>query len=103
MKELNPCPYCGGNVEVIKLVKREKEKKAPYRIECKKCHALVARGFKFEKESEEKGKERIKQYNDNIEEKMKVIPKGQAILSAAGKRYNILGAKAVMMSPEDMW
>ena len=56
------CPYCGGEVEVIKLVKKKDEKKTPYRIECRKCRELVARGFGFAIESKEKQKQRIRDY-----------------------------------------
>lgn len=64
MKGVLPCPYCDGEVEVIKLCKKDKEKKAPYRIECKKCRALVARGFGFPDEPEWKSKLRLKEYSN---------------------------------------
>ena len=59
MKDVIPCPYCGGEVEVVKLVKKKQEKKDVYRIECKICHRLVVRGIGFPCEEAE---ERIKQY-----------------------------------------
>ena len=64
MKNIRPCPYCGGEVEVIKLVKRKNEIGPVYRIECMKCRKLVARGKKFDIESEDAGKKRIKEYNE---------------------------------------
>jgi hypothetical protein len=103
---LLPCPKCGGEVEVIKLVKREDEIKKrapqPYRIECRRCHALVARGTSFPDESFTDGLKRIQQYEALVSEKMGERG-GQTILSAAGKRHNVLKAKQMMMSPEDTW
>lgn len=68
MKNVKPCPYCGGEVEVVKLVKRENEKKAPYRIQCYECRALVARGFGFPIETLSEGEERIKDYEKYMKE-----------------------------------
>lgn len=65
---IKPCPYCGGEVEVVKLSKKQDDISQPYRIECRKCHALVARGQKFPIETIADGKERIadyKKYMDN--------------------------------------
>ena len=68
MEGVRPCPYCGGEVEVIKLRKNEDEKKQkkpqPYRIQCYRCHAVVARGQKFPIESVSEGEERIRQYDE---------------------------------------
>lgn len=66
MKDVKPCPYCGGEVEVVKLEKKKGEKASPYRIQCMKCHALVARGFGFPNETEKEAKERIEDYNNYI-------------------------------------
>ena len=64
---VKPCPYCGGEVEVVKLVKNERERKErlpqPYRIECRHCHRLVARGRKFEIETVFEGEQRLKDYD----------------------------------------
>ena len=60
MKNIKPCPYCGAEVEVVRMPDRGLEK--TYRIQCKRCHALVARGLTFENESKEDGLERIRQY-----------------------------------------
>ena len=67
MLNVNPCPYCGGEVEVVRLANKGRERM--YRIQCYKCHALVARGKKFEKETTEQGEERIKQYEAVMENK----------------------------------
>ena len=58
MKNIKPCPYCDGEVEMVKL------KNDKYRIDCKRCHALVAKGRKFDIESVKDGEERIKEYNE---------------------------------------
>lgn len=72
MLGVRPCPYCGGEIEMVKLVMNEKEKKEkkpqPYRIECRSCRALVARGQGFPIESKSEVKERIDQYNKYIED-----------------------------------
>ena len=69
MKNIKPCPYCGGEVEVVKL-KNDKKKRPQYRIECRNCRQLVAKGLKFEKETDQEGKERIKQYEEVISKRM---------------------------------
>ena len=70
MEGVRPCPYCGGEVEVIKLGKNEDERRQnkpqPYRIQCYRCHAVVARGQKFPIESVSEGEERIRQYDEFI-------------------------------------
>lgn len=58
------CPYCGGEVEVTRLADKGKEKQ--YRIQCLRCHALVAKGKKFPNESEKDGEQRIKEYEEYI-------------------------------------
>lgn len=71
MLGVKSCPYCGGEIEMVKLTinEREKEEKKPqpYRIECCSCRALVARGQGFPVESKSEAKERIDQYNKYIE------------------------------------
>ena len=65
MTGVRPCPYCGGEVEVVKLIPKLQDKTDEvYRIECKRCRMLVVRGIKFENETEKEGKERIQQYKD---------------------------------------
>lgn len=77
MKGVKPCPYCGGEVEVVKLIKTAEEKKEkkpqPYRIECRQCRALVARGQKFPIETVFEGKKRIKDYNEYISNKVNPV------------------------------
>ena len=62
MENIKPCPYCGGEVEVVKLNKKDKKDKQLYRIQCMRCHALTAKGLKFEKETPAEGEKRIRQY-----------------------------------------
>lgn len=62
MKDIRPCPYCGGEVEVVRLNRKLPKDNPTYRIQCRNCKMLVARGTKFEKETKAEGKERIKQY-----------------------------------------
>lgn len=64
MEGLNPCPYCKGEVEIIKLCPKPKEKGPVYRIECRKCRALVARGLGYPNESKSASIERIRQYEE---------------------------------------
>ena len=76
MKGIRPCPYCGSEVEVIKLIKKPNDKKQPYRIECRKCRALVARGQGCPNETAAEMKERIDQYHQIMERKR--YPNGPA-------------------------
>lgn len=66
MQNVEPCPYCGGEIEIVKLIKKKEEKFQPYRIECRKCRRLVARGTKFEIETKEQGQKRIDDYNKEM-------------------------------------
>lgn len=70
MEGLRPCPYCGGEVEMIKLQAKKKEKSPIFRIECLQCRQLVARGYLFPIESMSEGEERIAQYNEIIKDKL---------------------------------
>ena len=78
MKNIKPCPYCGGEVELIALRKNEKEKKdkspQPYRIECQQCKALVARGQGFPIETLSDAEDRIREYKKCL--KQKFAPSG---------------------------
>ena len=67
MKNIKPCPYCGGEVEVIRLANDKKTGKKMYRLECWGCRRTVGRGFKFEIESDADAKERIKQYEKQLD------------------------------------
>ena len=62
MEGVRGCPYCHGEVEVVKLIKKKEEKLQPYRIECRHCHRLVARGQGFPIETITEAQERIKDY-----------------------------------------
>lgn len=65
MLGVRPCPYCNGEVEVVKLIPMLQDKtEEVYRIECKKCRRLVARGIKFPDETDAEGAERILQYKN---------------------------------------
>ena len=97
MEGVRPCPYCGGEVEVIRIKdkpveyfaeekdkntgKKKKVKKIryekQYRIYCIHCKHTVAAGLKFECETDKEGAERIAQYDAYITEKMK--PRGSNI------------------------
>lgn len=67
MLNIRPCPYCGGEVEVVKLIKKPKEERQPYRIQCMRCRQLVARGEGFPIETMSEAEERINDYNREIE------------------------------------
>lgn len=70
MLGVRPCPYCNGEVEVVKLIPVLQDKtEEVYRIECKKCRKLVARGIKFPDETDAEGAERILQYKNYQAEK----------------------------------
>jgi len=69
MRDVLPCPYCGGEVEVVRLRDKVegKLKTKIYRIQCMQCKAVVPFGTKFPDESEEDGEKRIKQYEKHID------------------------------------
>ena len=69
MKNVTPCPYCKGEVEVVKLGQKKTEKTDVYRITCLHCKKTVARGLKFEIETLAQGKKRIKEYEEFIKNK----------------------------------
>lgn len=71
MQGIKPCPYCGGEVEVIKLRRNKTDilEGDIFRIECLSCRALVARGQKFPIENKADGKERIEQYYEAVKDK----------------------------------
>jgi len=62
MKGIKPCPYCGGEVEVIRLANDKKTGNKMYRLECWGCRKVVGRGTKFPGENDEDAKMRIRQY-----------------------------------------
>lgn len=66
MQGIRPCPYCGREVEVIRLANDKKTGKKQYRIECKGCHRVVGKGLGFPADTVEEAKERIRQYEKEI-------------------------------------
>lgn len=64
MKGLNPCPYCRGEVEIVKLNRKHKSDKPMYRIECLQCRKLVEKGTGFPGEPWIVSKERIDQFEE---------------------------------------
>ena len=62
MQGLKPCPYCGGEVEMVKLNKKKKSDPDFFRIDCRSCHKLVVRGIGFPCETPAEAEELIKQY-----------------------------------------
>ena len=69
MKGLPLCPYCNGEVEVVKLNKKKPKDKPLYRIECLKCRKLVESGTGFLIESPRVSKERIRIFEEKLREK----------------------------------
>ena len=70
MQNVKPCPYCGGEIEMVKLIRNKNDKHDVYRIECRKCRKLVARGEWFPIETPGEGLERIRDYKKYIENKL---------------------------------
>lgn len=96
MQNLKPCPYCGGQIEMVKLNKKPNEVRDVYRIECKRCRALVARGEGFPCETISDAEERIKDYNreiarvfDPMNRKMMLRPDERKALQDKAKRSMI--------------
>ena len=89
MKNVKPCPYCGGEVEVVKLVKNAQEKMdrkpQPYRIEWRSCHALVARGRGFPIETFAEAEERIRDYEKFMSDKFPTHGWGHKQMGGAPK------------------
>lgn len=71
MQGIKPCPYCGSEVEMVKLPHDKKDiiKGDIFRIECRTCRALVARGRRFPNETLEDEEERIRQYEEANKDK----------------------------------
>lgn len=80
------CPYCDGEVEVVRMNRKKETDEPRYRISCNHCHALVASGLKFEKETDEEGRERIEQYEAIIAKRMSPINAGIWRQSEAAKQ-----------------
>lgn len=68
MKGVRPCPYCGGEVEVVRLKDLKGER--TYRIQCYRCRKVVGRGLGFPNEKKEEALERIQQYEEYMDKMM---------------------------------
>ena len=64
MKGLRPCPYCGGEVEIVKLNKKKGKPYPLYRLQCHQCKRVAIGNGGFPRESLIEAEERINQYND---------------------------------------
>lgn len=65
------CPYCNGEVEVVRLNKKKGDTFQPYRVECLKCRRVAARSEGgFEIETPAKMKERIADYEVFIQHQL---------------------------------
>ena len=79
---------------MIKLPRKKDDNCDMYRIECKRCRRLVARGEKFPIESPGEGIERIRQYKEVIAQRMKpLIP--THMRDENGKRHGFKGYSEV--------
>lgn len=101
MQNVKPCPYCGGEVEIVKLIKKSMERTQPYRIECKKCRKLVARGTKFDCETEKEGKARIEDYEKEMERIWRPNGSTHIMQTARARERDIEAAKASRTSMDD--
>ena len=91
MKNVRPCPYCGGEVEVVRMADRPKTKEKTYRIECRHCHALVARGYGFPIETISEAEERIRDYERVIAEQLAPIYMQHITQTRDAKRRDRIG------------
>lgn len=64
MEGLKPCPYCGGEVELVKLNKKPGKPHFNYRIQCHRCKQTAIGNGGFPKETNMDAMERVQQYND---------------------------------------
>ena len=83
MEGIKPCPYCGGELEMVKLNKKHKSDPDMFRIECYRCHRLVARGQGFPNETLTDAEERIRDYHEYMKQ---VFPTGNRIGQTAQAR-----------------
>lgn len=68
MEFLNHCPKCNGEVDMVKLNKKDKRGNSLYRLTCKRCRLTVAQGRGFPDELEQKAEERVQQYESYLKE-----------------------------------
>ena len=73
MKGIKECPYCHGEVEVIRLANDKQTGKKMYRIQCLQCNRTVGRGLGFADETKEEAMERIKQYETVLNKQLGII------------------------------
>lgn len=69
MQGIRPCPYCGGEVEMVRLNRKKANETPAYRLSCYQCRAVVARGTGFPQETDEEKNERIRQYEEEVAKK----------------------------------
>ena len=79
MENIKPCPYCGGEVELVKLNRKKKTDPEMFRVECRRCHALVAKGRGFNCETFAEAEERVRQYKEQMKKIFPSIGFGQSI------------------------
>ena len=85
---------------MVKLNRKPNEKRDVYRIECKRCKALVARGEGFAGETISEAKERIADYNREIARVFD--PMNRKIMLSPDERKALQEkAKRSMIGPDD--
>lgn len=84
MKGVLPCPYCGGEIEMVRLA--DVKGVRTFRIQCMHCHALVAKGQGFPDEPKKDVKKRIEDYDKYIEDYYRVTPNKIRQTKAAKQR-----------------
>ena len=100
MKNIKPCPECGGEVEMVKLIRKETDREDVFRIQCMKCRALVARGVGFAGETVAEAKERIADYEREIARLFN--PAYRTLMLRADERKALQEkAKHTMTGPDD--
>ena len=117
MQNVRPCPYCGGEVEVVRIPdkvtvrwhkdpetgksKKTETSEKQYRISCYSCHALVAQGLKFEIESDEDGRKRIEDYEK--EQARQFAPLSSRVFrqTQAAQTRDYVASMSSRISPDD--
>ena len=101
MKNIRPCPYCGGEVEVVKLIQKKNEERQPYRIQCMRCRQLVARGEGFPIETISEAEERIKDYEREIAKIWSPIGSLKFKQTEAAKVRDWVAGNPDLLGPDD--
>ena len=86
MEGIRPCPYCHGEVEVIKLNKLKENDQPVFRIQCRRRKALVVKGRRYPVETVDEGEERIRQYEEIVNRNYSKINSGRIVQSLEAKR-----------------